>query len=67
MNLTTNTTGAAFTTAEVICRVMGVSKPTPGNWYKTGKLPGVMIGNTLRFPIEEVAAILGIKPEVLNP
>jgi len=56
-----------FTTALKIARVAGVSDPTPLNWFKSGKLPGVKIGNVVRFPIAEVAAILGIKPEALLP
>jgi len=55
-----------FTDALKIARVMGVSDPTPLNWFKSGKFPGVKIGNVVRFPIAEVAAILGIKPEALQ-
>jgi excisionase family DNA binding protein len=56
-----------FTNALKIAQVAGVSDPTPLNWFKAGKLPGVQIGNVVRFPIAEVAAILGISPEALLP
>ena len=55
-----------FCDAAKIARVMGVSKPSPLNWFKSGKLPGVKIGAVVRFPIMEVAGILGIKPEDLT-
>jgi len=56
-----------FTDALTLSTVTGVSKPTPLNWFKAGGLPGVKVGNVVRFPIPEVARILGIDPESLTP
>lgn len=56
-----------FTDALTISKITGVSKPTPLNWYRAGKVPGVKLGNTILFPIAEVAAILGINPDALTP
>ena len=56
-----------FTTAAKLSEVMDVSRPTPLNWFLAGKIPGVKIGNVVRFPIAEVSKILGIDPEVFNP
>lgn len=48
-----------------IALVLGVSDPTPINWFNGGKLAGVKIGSCIRFPIEETAKKLGINPELL--
>jgi hypothetical protein len=56
-----------FTDALTISTVTGVSKPTPLNWFKSGKIPGVKIGNVVMFPIAEVAVILGVSSEALAP
>ncbi len=70
MAKTTKTTTAEqrplFCTAGKLAKVLGISEPTPVNWWKRGKLPGIKIGECVRFPIAEIAALLGIKPEDLQ-
>ena len=55
-----------FTDALKIAKVMGVSNPTPLNWFYAGRLPGIKIGSVVRFNIAEVAAILKIDKEALQ-
>jgi excisionase family DNA binding protein len=56
----------AFCDSKKLAAVVGVSLPTPANWFRAGKIPGVVIGATVRFPIAEVAKILNIDPELLK-
>jgi excisionase family DNA binding protein len=66
MSNTSPPTPAVFTSAKKISSIMGVSKPTPFHWFHTGKLPGIQVGSTIRFPIAEVARILRIDPALLQ-
>ena len=66
MKATTQKKVKRFTTAAKLSEVMDVSRPTPLNWFLAGKIPGVKIGNVVRFPIAEVSKILGVDPEVFN-
>jgi excisionase family DNA binding protein len=59
-------TKPAFCSAAKIAAVMGVSRPTPLNWHQRGQIPGVQIGQIVRFPIKETAKRLGIDESLLT-